>query len=228
MGQETRARARRRSRARARAFYRLRFPGSSGSGSSGSGRGSDSGSGGGGYGVRRRYERCVWVTLLSLLVDDYTGDGDADGDWGHYFQDHQTNTDDNATADGNSHHHNHDNDDYDNSDDDDDNDIDVDANGEDKDERGYSSSTNVLNIPPLPPLLPGTLIEHIQGLDTLASLLDSPHASRVRGASRMVQALLQVNTNYCHFIRKYSSFSVVAFQPCFLSNNPYVNPQFSY
>ena len=146
----------------------------------------------------------MWVTLLSLLVDDYTGDGGTDGDggagcnWGHIDDDAAA---ENA-ADVNIYHHNHDNDD----DDDDDDDIDDDDDGEDKDEMGYPNSTNVLNIPHLPLLLPGTLIEHIQGLDTLALLLDSPHASRVRGAAKMVQALLQVNTHYCHFIRKYQYF----------------------
>ena len=152
----------------------------------------------------------MWVTLLSLLVDDYTGDGGADSSGGSGafdvasdgHQDHQTHIDDAATADANSchYHNNH------NYNDDDDNDDDYDDNGEDKDEMGYPNSTNVLNFPSLSPLPPGTLIEHIQGLDTLALLLDSPHASRVRGAARMVQTLLQVNTHYCHFIRKYQYF----------------------
>ena len=131
----------------------------------------------------------MWVTLLSLLVDDFDGVGDGGGDEGNDFNhDEKSNADDHDDDDD-------DDDDYDGGyyGNDDDNHVATPRDEEegDKDKMGQPTGTG-LNSPPFPCLHPGALIDHIQALDTLAALIDSPHGGSVMGAARLALVLLQV------------------------------------
>ena len=174
-------------------------------GDAGAGTGTGTGSDGGisrsaNRGGVRRYERCVWATLLSLLVDDYDGNGGGNGngdcDEGYGFNyDEKNNVDDDHDDDDDD-----DNDDYDGGyyGNDDDNHVATpgDDGGDDMSKMGQGRPTGTElkppRFPPFPRLFPGALVDHIQALDTLAALIDSPYGGTVMGATRLVLVLLQV------------------------------------